>query len=64
VEEVAGEEHEIDVLLQSLFDDVQERLAEVVEAFLGAVLLVAEVDVGGVEKGKRHRIASSIYLTS
>jgi hypothetical protein len=31
-----------------LFDDVQERLAEVVEAFLGAVLLVAEVDVGGV----------------
>jgi hypothetical protein len=48
VEEVAGEEQEIDVLLQGLLDDVQERLAEVVEAFLGAVLLVAEVDVGGV----------------
>jgi hypothetical protein len=27
---------------------VQEHSAEVVEAFLGAVLLVAEVDVGGV----------------
>jgi hypothetical protein len=41
-----------------LLDDVQEHSAEVVEAFLGAVLLVAEVDVGGVEES--HVIISYI----
>ena len=50
LEEVASEEHEVDVLLQGSLDDVQERPAEVIEAFLGAVLLVAEVDVGGMEE--------------
>ena len=54
LKEVAAQDDEIHPLGDGLVDDVQKGAAKIVEAFLVVVLLVAQVNVGEVQKFTFH----------
>src|SRR5579875_3885591 len=61
VEQISGDNQEIDAAFDRVIGDLPEGAAKVVEALAHAVLLVAQVCIGNMDKRRSHE---SLYLST